>query len=350
MLRSNFTQGLGLETEFRHVQAQVLLVEQAHDDFFAEERGNDGNAEIEFFLLAVFHILDHDSAVLRQPLFADVQLGHDLYAASDRIFQFQGRRHHVLQNSVNAEADPVFFLVRLDVNIAGPALHGIGQNQVHKFDDGRFVGGLFELRQIHFRFFCCQFQVGFIAGQVLHHLVDFFAGLNRAVKLPDRFADGRFRRNHRLHVESGHELDIVHGEDVGRIRHRDRQRRSHAGKRHDLVANGGLLRNQFDDRGVYFVEFEVDRRNAVLAGQHRSNVLVTDQAHFDETGPQAAAILLLVVERLLQLILGDQAVLYQNFAQPRRHTSAPAADCAGKSKASTRARAHRAPHSAVVLK
>ena len=42
-------------------------------------------------------VLDHDAAVLRQALFADVQLGHDLDAAGDGVLQLQRRRHHRLQ-------------------------------------------------------------------------------------------------------------------------------------------------------------------------------------------------------------------------------------------------------------
>ncbi len=81
-----FGQRLRLKTELGHVQPQVFFVEQAKNDFFAEERRHGRNAEVEFLLLSVLQVLDHDAAVLRQPLFADVQLGHDLDAAGDRIF------------------------------------------------------------------------------------------------------------------------------------------------------------------------------------------------------------------------------------------------------------------------
>ena len=314
-LALEFSQRFLLEAQLGHVQAQVFFVQQTHDDFFAEERRDGRNTEVEFFLLAVFQILDHDATVLRQALLADVQFGHDLDAAGDRVLQFHRRRHHVLQNAVNAEPRAKFFFVRLDVNVARTPLHRVGQNQVHQLNDRRFFGRLLQRGQIHFRFVRGNFQGGFIAGQVLHHLVEFADALYIAVEFVDRFADGRFRRHHRLHVEAGHELDVVHGEDVRRIGHRDGQSRTHARERDDLVADRGLLRDQLDDRRVHFVEFQVDRGHAVLPGKHRGDVIVVHEAQFHQAGAQAAATLLLVLEGLLKLIRSDQAVFDQNFAE-----------------------------------
>ena len=52
-------------------------IEQAHDDAFAVERGQRGDAEIDF----AAEDLDLDAAVLRQAALGDVQLGHQLQAA-----------------------------------------------------------------------------------------------------------------------------------------------------------------------------------------------------------------------------------------------------------------------------
>ena len=67
---------------------QVFFVEQPENDLFAEQGGDGGYAEVELFFLSVFEVLDHDAAVLREPLFADVEFRHDLDAAGDRILQF----------------------------------------------------------------------------------------------------------------------------------------------------------------------------------------------------------------------------------------------------------------------
>ncbi len=135
----------------------------------------------------------------------------------------------------------------------------------------------------------------------------------------DGLADGRFGSDHRLDVEAGHELDVVHREDVGGIGHRDRQRGTDARERHDLIADRRLLGDQLDHCGIDFVKLQIDGRNAVLAGKHRGDVVVADEPELHQAGSQPAAALLLVFERLLQLIRGDQAVLNQNFAKSRRH-------------------------------
>ncbi len=284
--------------------------------FSPKSVGDGGNAEVEFLLFPVADVLDHDAAVLRQPLFADVQLGHDLDAAGHRVFQFHRRSHHVLQNAVDAEPDAVFLLVRLHVDVAGAALHGVGQDQVAELDDGSFLGRSFERRQIHhFRFFAGEFERGVVGGQVLHHLVEFFYALDFAVEFVNRLADRRFGSHHWLDVEASHELDVVHREDVRRISHRNRESGANPRERDDLIANGGLLRNQLDDGGVDLVELQVDGRDPVLTRKHRRDVVIAHQAQFYEAGTQAAAVLLLIVERLLQLIRGDQAVLNQDFAE-----------------------------------
>src|SRR6266576_6777108 len=121
-------QRLGFKSELGHVQPEVFLVQQAHDDLFAVERGHRRNAEIQFLFLAVGLVLDHDAAVLRETLFRDVQLGHNLQAAGDCVFPTQRRGHHRGKLSVNAEPHTHFELIRLDVDIAGSALDRVSQD------------------------------------------------------------------------------------------------------------------------------------------------------------------------------------------------------------------------------
>ena len=173
--------------------------------------------------------------------------------------------------------------------------------------------------QVHLGLFAGQLERFVVAGKVLHHLVEFLDALHRAVELVDGFADGGFGGDHRLDVEAGHELDVVHGEDVGRIGHRDGEGGADARERDDLVANGGFLRDELDHGRIDFIKFQIDGRNAVLAGKNGGNVVIADEAQLDQAGAQPAAILLLVLERLLQLIRRDQAVFDQNFAKARRH-------------------------------
>ena len=75
-------------------------VEQAHDDAFAVERGQRGDAEIDF----AAEDLDLDAAVLRQPALGDVQLGHQLQARDDGGLQLARRRFLVEEHAVDADS------------------------------------------------------------------------------------------------------------------------------------------------------------------------------------------------------------------------------------------------------
>src|SRR6266704_801069 len=88
----------------------------------------------------------------RSTIFSPQSVGR-VEARSDRVLQFQWRIHDQLKDSVNAEADPEFFFVRLHVNVAGPALHGIGEHQVHELDDGSFVGSFLQFLELEFLLF-----------------------------------------------------------------------------------------------------------------------------------------------------------------------------------------------------
>ncbi len=73
-----------------------------------------------------------------------------------------------------------------------------------------------------------------------------------------------------FHVESGHELDVVHGEYVGGVSHRNGEHGTNARQRDYLVAKRGVLGNQLNYVRVDFVIFKVDGRNAILpGGAHR---------------------------------------------------------------------------------
>ena len=147
-----FHQRLGLETELGHIEAQVFFVEQPEHDLLAPQRGQSANAEIELLLAAANVHLQHDAAVLRQPLLADIEFRHDLQAGGDGVLQLQRRRHDRLQHAVNTEADAEFFFVRLDMNVAGSPLDSVAQHNVHQLDDWSFIGCFFQFGQSQFLF------------------------------------------------------------------------------------------------------------------------------------------------------------------------------------------------------
>ena len=63
-------QVLRIEAELGHVELQIGLVQQTHDDFFAEQGGQDGNANIQ---LAARAHLELDAAVLGEAALSNVK-------------------------------------------------------------------------------------------------------------------------------------------------------------------------------------------------------------------------------------------------------------------------------------
>ena len=241
---------------------------------------------------------------------------------SDRVLQFQRRIHDQLQNAVNTEAHAEFFFVRLHVNVAGAALHGVGEHQVHELDDGSFVGRLLQFLQFEFLLFGLHFDIGGFAEVVhrLHHLLELFF-FRSAVGLVDALDDGAFRGHDRFDVEAGHELDVVHGEDVGGIDHGDGERRADAAERQNLIAFRGFVRNQLDDRGIDFKIGKIDGGHAVLAREKVGDILVREEAQLHQRGGEPAVRLLLEFGRLFQLLWGDDLFLDEQVTQPLRHIS-----------------------------
>ena len=189
----------------------------------------------------------------------------------DRVAELHRRAHDVVEDPVDAVADAQLLLVRLDVDVARALLNGRHQHDVHQPDDrrvlallGERVGAdLLQLLEDLDVAACCR------AGlQFLEALAGHFEGARAGRRAPgaagvparpcrrrpsgssfwNRVDDRRFRRDDRLHVVAGHELDVVHREDVRRIRHRDRQRRARPAQRDDLVLLRRLGRDQLDDR------------------------------------------------------------------------------------------------------
>jgi hypothetical protein len=108
-----------IEAELRHVELQVRLVEEPHDDLLAPDRGQDGDAEVHLLALAELQL---DAAVLREPALGDVELAHDLDAARDGVLQLERRLHLLDEHAVDAVADAELLLVGLDVDVAGALL------------------------------------------------------------------------------------------------------------------------------------------------------------------------------------------------------------------------------------
>ena len=206
------------------------------------------------------------------------------------------------------------------MDVAGAALHRIAQNDVHKLDDRSFVSRLLQFRQAQFLLFTLQFDVFFVQlRHRLHHRFEVFF-LGRSVGLINPRENRTLRGYDRFDIEPGHELDVVHGEDVRRIDHGDGERCAHAAQRKDLVTLRGFERNQLDDGGINFEIRKVDGGHAILARKEVGDVFIGQKAELHQRRPQPAALLLLNFGRLFQLLWCDDFLFYEKITQPLRHT------------------------------
>ena len=75
------------------------------------------------------------------------------------------------------------------------------------------------------------------------------------------------------------------------------------------------MRDKTQDGIVDVKEFQIYRRNAVLAGQYRGNRIIRDQPEFDEVVAETSAVLSLIVECLTEMLRTNQVLANENFAE-----------------------------------
>ena len=136
----------------------------------------------------------------------------------------------------------------------------------------------------------------------------------------DGLSDGDFGGHHRLDVVAGDELQIVDGEDVGRVGHRHDERGTGPVHRDDEVLLRDVLRDELDDLRVDVEVFEIDGRNAVLLRQEVGELVLLDGAGLDERGANPRAGPLLFFLGLPKLLDGDQVLADEELTEPTGHT------------------------------
>jgi hypothetical protein len=125
-----------VEAEGVEVEADALLVQQAHDHALAEHGRHGGHAQIQLLALDA----QRDAPVLRQPALGDVELGHDLDARDHRGGGAHRRRVDLLEDAVDAVAHLELVGEGLDVHVRGPRLDRALHDLVDQPDHRRLAG------------------------------------------------------------------------------------------------------------------------------------------------------------------------------------------------------------------
>src|SRR5215218_7171880 len=124
-------QRLRQHAELLHADHGLRGVQDAHDDVLAVLGGQGRDAQVD--RLAVDD--GRDAAVLRDAPLGDVEVGEDLDPRRDGGDHGQRHDRRLLEHAVDAVADPHLLLLRLEVDVGGAALDGLGDHPLHELDD-----------------------------------------------------------------------------------------------------------------------------------------------------------------------------------------------------------------------
>ena len=123
------------------VEHDAVLVEDAHHDRLAADHGEDGDPDVD---LAVVD-LECDAAVLGDPALRDIELGHDLDAGDEPGHPVVGHRGRIDHDAVHPVANLHRLAPRVEVDVGGAAVDGVGDDRVDELDDRRLLGRRVEL-------------------------------------------------------------------------------------------------------------------------------------------------------------------------------------------------------------
>jgi hypothetical protein len=213
-----------------------------------------------------------------------------------------------MQDAVDAEAHAQGTILRLDVDIGGPRAHRLFEHGLQKLDHRRFFGA----RRIAEQIAKFDRHIAEIGSQLLGQPGDFFGSPIDAVDQRQQLALGDDRQ---LDVTVQQAENVVVGLQVGRIDKADLQAAIHF-VQHDGAETPGLRLGQEVDQVLLGIEvLEIDVGNLQLPGQRLRNRLFRNERTFDDNTPQLATAAFLLVERELELLIGEQTLLDEQIAE-----------------------------------
>ena len=282
------------------VEIARRAIEQAHHDAFAVERGQRGNAQIDFAPQDL--ILMRPSCGRRRS--AMFSLRHQLHARNDGGLQLARRRVLIEQHAVHAVADAEFLFERLDVNIAGALLHGLRDHGVHQADDRRFAGHVAQMFQVFVGFARGEFQLGSLLLRLARSSGRWrreFPARARAPAPPS--APCKQRTVAMVSKSSGSAIASVtvwSSSATGKQRNWRRNRGDSVSVSGETAGGPSMASSG----------------HLQLLRQRGQHVAQRDEAQIDQNLAQLIAALALQFERAVQVLASDQVLLDQDFAKP----------------------------------
>ena len=247
----------GLVAECVDAEHRARRVENTRHDLLAEQRRAGTDAEVDRTILGDAHL---DAPVLGHAALGDVEPRHDLQARGELDRELHRRVCDLLQVAVEAQADAVGLLIRLEVDVRGAFLDGVQQHLVDEADDRCVLDVVAADRLL--------LEILVAAGDVEVLQIDVVVGHRRhlRVDLLDRFGADALQLvlfdDDRLDRQSGLELDLVERVQVGRVRDCDEQALAALDQRQHAVLGEQLVGDELDGLDVRLDGVEVEQRDA----------------------------------------------------------------------------------------
>ena len=190
-----------------------------------------------------------------------------------------GRRGRIYQDAVNAVAQPQRLLERLDVDIAGAVFDCLDQDEVGQFDDRGFLAGGCQLVEIDFLDGIPRnlhaFSVGINIALLLGILDDVLhAAALGSIDMVQLIEDSLFRCDESRHFQPGDAPNVVNGQNIQRVGHRQEELVFQPRHGDDLMVVSHFTRNQIRHVKRDSEAGEIDRRRIQDAAHGDGHVLL----------------------------------------------------------------------------
>ena len=254
------------------VQVDAAGVQDTQDDLLAPHRRQRRNAQVD----AATAQLDGDPAVLRHPALGDVDVRHDLEATDQSRLHGAGDGVDLVQNAVDSVAHPQVSSRGLDVQVGGAVVDRLLDQRVHIPDDrGIFLNGVEAVQGRRV-----------VAAEARRDVVEVVLG---ALEPVDRLVELVPRHHDRAYLKARGRADVVDGEYVAGVCHRDDDLVVVDGDAEHPVATRHRDRDLGGGREVDRVAHDVDALEPVRLGKRVGELDLGDHPLIDQDVTQQPA-------------------------------------------------------------
>ena len=293
------------KSQILFIPCQSLLRGKTHNDLLSKHGRKAGYTDI------IFHPvkpLCHTS-VLGSTFFRNVHPAYDLDPGHNGSQKLMLIPHHFLHNAVNAETDPDTGLHSFNMDITGPLIYCLFNDLINQHNNWCIINFLI------FFFLMpapCLLLFLTLLGKGVCHLGNLFVPV---ISFNTKMNIGR-SRHHRFYDHIRHDTQVIHGENVQRIRHGHSQyirvlRMNLEGQ--DIMFPDDLLREEPDDlrRQLRFPYMSNGQPHLAVKGFY--NLALICKVQLDQRLSQPDTQLPLLFQRLPKLFVRDNAGIYQHI-------------------------------------